>query len=268
MPRLIRSRGRGARATATNPAPNISRTGVRDSATVGRTASRDANAGDQCGRQEQQPGGSGEHCGRAREGHEETGQQRPDQGAQTLHRGGRAVRRDELLGRAGERRQQCLERRPEERRREAHDGCEDIHERCVAGRCARRGGPECDGADQARCQDEPLAREAVAERGREGRDDGGREQAHQTGNADGRGASVVVGVDAESDEVRPLRSDRAGPRQLDSADLLVAGCRAERCQQCTDPAHRRIESLPGERDNLRREARTREVPAPLRRLEQ
>ena len=74
---------------------------------------------------------------------------------------------------------------------------------------------------------------------------------------------MTVGVHAESDEVRPLRRDRAGPRELDLANLVIRGSREQGGPQRTEPVHQGIEPLLEERDNARGEAST-----PLPRLEE
>ena len=72
-------------------------------------------------------------------------------------------------------------------------------------------------------QQEALAPEAIAQGRCERRDRRGREQAHETRDADRRRSAVVVREHAEGDEVRPLGGDRCAPGQLGAADVRILG---------------------------------------------
>ena len=124
-------------------------------------------------------------------------------------------------GSARERRQPGLERRPNERDREPEQGgeCEhepfDVREERDRRRCE---GKRC---NQCQREQEALSRKAVAQGGGERRNDRGRQEANEAGDADGGRSADVIGVDAEGDEVRPLCCDGRAPGQFCAPDVRV-----------------------------------------------
>ncbi len=219
--RPTRSRARGTSPIALKPSPDL------DAAT--RSAARRRDPEPTRGRAGRPTPASA--AGARREDHadvgerdEHAGAERAEQRAEALDRRGRAVRRDQLPRRPRERGQQRDERRPEERRADADDGRggEDddavVQQRRPTAETTSAAAPSSTIAEQ-----EPLAPEAIAERRGERRDRGRREQAHEAGDADGRGPAVAVGEHAERDEVRPLGRDRRAPGELGAADVRVLG---------------------------------------------
>ncbi len=163
----------------------------------------------------------GEHHPDIDQRDEQPGEQRPDERAEALDRGGGAIRSNELFGSTRERWQQRLERRPDERDGEPEQRREGEHERLDVGierggRCAER-----ESGDEHEGEQETLTGEAVAHRGCERRDDCGRQQTDEPREADRRRASDVVGIDAEGDEVRPFRRNCRAPRQLGAPHIRV-----------------------------------------------
>ena len=148
---------------------------------------------------------------------------RSDESAQAFDRRGRAVRRDELLGRSSERGQQSLQGRPDQRAGEPEQRRRT--RRPGPPRPRRRRPPSAASASEptrVMRKQEALAPEAVAERRCKRRDDRRGQQPNEPGDPDGRGAALLVGEDAERDEVRPLGRDRRAPRKLGTADVGVA----------------------------------------------
>ena len=102
--------------------------------------------------------------------------------------------------------------------------------------------PAAETSESGRAQEhdseqEPLAPEAIAERRRERRDRGRREQAHEAGDPDRRRSAVVVREHAERDEVRPLGRDRRAPGQLGAANVRVLGRDAEGGERLAETGH-------------------------------
>ena len=158
---------------------------------------------------------------RIRDGDENAGEERPDEGAEALDRRRRAVRRDEFLGCASERRQQRLERRPDERDREPEQCGECEYERFDIPEERDRRRPEGNGCNQCQSEQEPLPREAVAQGCGKRRNDRSGQEANEAGDADRSRAADVVGVHAEGDEVRPLCCDGRAPGQFGAPDVRV-----------------------------------------------
>ena len=156
--------------------------------------------------------------------------ERADQGAEALDRRGRSVRGDQLARRPGQRRQQRHERGPEQRRAHTDHGPGDEDDASLVQESPGRGDAETCRTHQREAEEEALAAEPIAERRGKRRDRGRRQQAHQAGDADGCRATVVVGEDAEGDEVRPLGRYQRAPGQLGAPNVRVASRDVKRAE--------------------------------------
>ena len=162
---------------------------------------------------------------------------------------------------------QRLQRRSDESRRESDDRGEREHKQLRIRVGGRGGSGQSRRAEQHQRQQEALAPEAIPQRGGERGNGRGGEQADEPGDPDRRGAAMLVGEHAESDEVRPLGRDPRPPGELDPSHVLVSNGGTERrdhlaCAEHSAPlkrltlSHTRAaQSRPREQQGFGREAR-------------
>jgi len=212
-------------------------------------AALDLDASEQDGADDKHCRPKGEDRSHVRKRHQHPRDHRPDERAEALDRRRRAVRRDQLLRRPRQRRQQRLQRRPDQRRREPDNAGEREYEDSIV--CGRRcrGGGERTGTEERQCEKKALAAKPVAERSGEGCDGRCRQQPDQPRDADRGGTALLVGKDAERDEMRPLRRNRRAPGEFHPPNVVVSKSGSESRDQPTWLNHQLIESVAVLRNN-------------------
>ena len=181
---------------------------------------------EQC-RPEQRNGHDDERRLHAGDGEHEARERRADEHPQTLDRGRDDVRHRQFLGSARELREEGDLSRSKRRAHGRRQPCEDVDER-------DRSVGDDDGeraehdqrADEVAREHHPHAAVAIPECRGEGRRERA-ECAQHEHRADGRRAALLVRVHAERDLEAVVADDRAGPRDLEQAQLAVAKDRAD-----------------------------------------
>ncbi len=97
------------------------------------------------------------------------------------------------------------------------------------------------GPDEREDDEQELAAVAVAEHSGEGRRDEGREDADHADEPDPGRAALVVGVDGQRDDERPVRGDRRRPGELDAAQRGIGDHGPERIHRFPEPLAERTE---------------------------
>ena len=140
--------------------------------------------------------------------------------------------------------EECGLRRPErgsDDGGEADDRVDDVGRPALPDRHGRRDHqrrPDDVGRDH-----HELAWVPVGEPGEERRGDRGRDHPDHAHDADRGSAALVVGVDRERDEVRPVADQRPGPGELEPAQIRVREDLPERPHRVGDPRpHRGLAS--------------------------
>ena len=169
-----------------------------------------------------------EHDRGAAHGEQQPAERRPEERADTLERARGDVRRRQLGRRGDERRQQRGLRGTEDRAGCARERDEPVDDwRRPVRRDDERGRGHEHESHDVRDDHDRDAWEAVDERRRERRGERRGEQPDQADEPDRGRAALVVRVDAERDEVRPVAEDRADPGELQPAQRGARQHRAE-----------------------------------------
>jgi hypothetical protein len=138
-----------------------------------------------------------------------------------------------------------LQSGPDESDREAENRGEGEDEEIEVRREGSSRAGESGRREERHHEQEPLARKAVAEGRCEWRYQSRRQQADEAGDSDAGRAAVLVGKDAEGDEVRPLGGDRSAPCQLHPPDVAVAESGGQSREHLPEANHPAIEPASG-----------------------
>ena len=185
---------------------------------------------------ERQRGGEREHSRGAAHREQERRRQRPEENADRVDQPAHEVGAGELQRGHAQDGQQGGVRRPEDRERRRREHCERVHrdDRRVGSEEQRRQG-EGDGAHEARPEEHAIASQAVG-KGRAQRSyKGGGRGPDERDEADGGGATVVEGDDAERDGEPPLAREGRAERQLRAPEVWAADGHGERAHGSASP---------------------------------
>ena len=180
-------------------------------------------------RRREQAAGSGEdedrrHVG---DGHEDGGDQRPDNDTERVERAAGDVDGRQLLRRTAQRRHQCRVTGPERRERDGGHDRQQVDDRRGPAphqhRAGRQGG---DAAHQARDHEHALPGHPVGVRRDDRREQRGRKQSQHPDQAGGEGTAVRVGHEHERDRERPLGGVRRaeGEQRADERAVAQKAC--------------------------------------------
>ena len=152
------------------------------------------------------------------------------------------VRRGQLLGRLRELGKQCGLHRAHRARHQRDASAQRVDEpvRPACKEDERGRGHEA-GPDEREDDEQELAAVAVAEHSGEGRRDEGRQDADHADEPDPGRAALVVCVDGQRDDERPVRSDRSRPGELDAAQRGIGDHGPERIHRFPEPLAERTE---------------------------